>query len=123
MLQGLHMPPTRTQPDRQAHPEPLLRSAHATLPTLHATLNLIVCLTSVALRGASHAAVGVQRAGLTPNNPRQERPTGEHEGEVVARLAAHGGGNRHNRGYLEINHRPLGHDFTALFEASETRRR
>ena len=220
------MPPTRTQPDRQADPEPLLRYAHATLPTLHGTFNVIVyrrgdaaeemlaitkgqfptteplfvrvhseCFTgevlgslkcdcadqlvqafdtieergrgivvylrqegrgiglgnkirAYALQAVGHDTIeanhllgfatdlrnfavageileelSVRRVELHTNNPDKVRAIEAHGIEVVARLAAHGRVNHHNRGYLEIKHRVLGHDFTALFEASETRRR
>src|SRR5438477_1760614 len=42
MLQGPHMPPTTTQVDRALDPEPLVRYAHATLPTIHGVFNVIV---------------------------------------------------------------------------------
>jgi GTP cyclohydrolase II len=66
--------------------------------------------------------LGVRRVELHTNNPEKVRALEEH-GLAVTRLAAHGRVNHHNRDYLEIKQRVLGHDLTALFEASETRRR
>jgi 3,4-dihydroxy 2-butanone 4-phosphate synthase/GTP cyclohydrolase II len=65
------------------------------------------------------ADLGVTRVELHTNNPDKVRALAEHGIDVVARIAAHGRVNPHNRRYLEIKHRVLGHELRALLEGNE----
>ena len=65
--------------------------------------------------------LGVARVELHTNNPDKVRALGEHGIDVVARLPAHGRVTRHNRDYLEVKRRVLGHELAALLEDREGR--
>jgi GTP cyclohydrolase II len=79
-------------------------------------------LRDFSVAGEILTGLGVRRVELHTNNPDKVRALEEHAIEVT-RVAAHGRVNHHNRDYLETKQRVLGHDLTALFEASEARRR
>jgi 3,4-dihydroxy 2-butanone 4-phosphate synthase/GTP cyclohydrolase II len=60
--------------------------------------------------------LAVSRVLLHTNNPDKVRALETHGIQVVARVAAHGEVNPHNRRYLETKQRALGHHLTDLFE-------
>jgi GTP cyclohydrolase II len=78
-------------------------------------------LRDFSVAGEILTALGVRRAELHTNNPDKVRALEQH-GIEVTRVAAHARVNPHNRDYLEVKHRRLGHDLAALFEAHEARR-
>ncbi|WP_428267323.1 GTP cyclohydrolase II [Haliangium sp.] len=63
--------------------------------------------------------LGVAKIELHTNNPDKIQAMEENGIEIVARLAAHGAINPHNRRYLETKHRTLGHHLDDLFEVSD----
>ena len=69
------------------------------------------------------ADLGVTRVELHTNNPDKRRALDEAGIEVVARVPAHGRVQRHNRDYLEVKQRRLGHALAELLEEREARRR
>jgi len=69
------------------------------------------------------ADLGVARVELHTNNPDKVRALAERGIEVVARVPAHGRLNLHNRRYLEIKHRVLGHELTDLLDPDAAGRR
>jgi GTP cyclohydrolase II len=91
----------------------------AGLDTIEANhqLGFATDLRDFSVAGEILTELGARRVELHTNNPDKVRALEEHNIEVT-RVAAHGRVNHHNRDYLETKHRVLGHDLTALFEAS-----